>query len=47
MEWASTLKYAHISARKARLVADLVRGNGGGSGSCHASVYSEEGCGHD
>ena len=28
MEWASTLKYAHISARKARLVADLVRGMG-------------------
>ena len=26
MEWASTLKHAHISARKARLVADLVRG---------------------
>jgi large subunit ribosomal protein L22 len=26
MEWESTLRYAHISARKARLVADLVRG---------------------
>ena len=26
MEWESTLKHAHISARKARLVADLVRG---------------------
>jgi large subunit ribosomal protein L22 len=26
MEWECTLRYAHISARKARLVADLVRG---------------------
>jgi large subunit ribosomal protein L22 len=26
MEWRSTLKYARISARKARLVADLIRG---------------------
>jgi large subunit ribosomal protein L22 len=26
MEWESTLKHAHISPRKARLVADLVRG---------------------
>ncbi len=26
MEWEATLRYAHISARKARLVADLVRG---------------------
>lgn len=26
MEWESKLKHAHISARKARLVADLVRG---------------------
>jgi large subunit ribosomal protein L22 len=26
MEWESTHRYAHISARKARLVADLVRG---------------------
>jgi large subunit ribosomal protein L22 len=26
MEWESTLRYARISARKARLVADLVRG---------------------
>jgi large subunit ribosomal protein L22 len=26
MEWESTHKYARISARKARLVADLVRG---------------------
>jgi large subunit ribosomal protein L22 len=26
MEWVSTLKYARISARKARLVADIVRG---------------------
>ncbi len=26
MEWQSTLKHAHISARKARLVADVVRG---------------------
>jgi len=28
MEWESTLKHARISARKARLVADLVRGMG-------------------
>jgi large subunit ribosomal protein L22 len=26
MEWDATLKHAHISPRKARLVADLVRG---------------------
>jgi large subunit ribosomal protein L22 len=26
MEWVSTLKHARIAARKARLVADLVRG---------------------
>ncbi len=26
MEWEANLRYAHISARKARLVADLVRG---------------------
>ncbi|MEW6350419.1 MAG: 50S ribosomal protein L22 [Thermodesulfobacteriota bacterium] len=26
MEWVATLKHARISARKARLVADLVRG---------------------
>ncbi|MCX5863136.1 MAG: 50S ribosomal protein L22 [Desulfomonile sp.] len=26
MEWESTLRHAHISPRKARLVADLVRG---------------------
>jgi len=26
MEWESTLRHARISARKARLVADLVRG---------------------
>ncbi len=26
MEWEAKLRYAHISARKARLVADLVRG---------------------
>jgi large subunit ribosomal protein L22 len=26
MEWQSTLRFARISARKARLVADLVRG---------------------
>jgi len=26
MEWESTMRHAHISARKARLVADLVRG---------------------
>jgi large subunit ribosomal protein L22 len=26
MEWEASLKHAHISARKARLVADLVRG---------------------
>jgi large subunit ribosomal protein L22 len=26
MEWTATLRYARISARKARLVADLVRG---------------------
>lgn len=26
MEWESTLNHAHISPRKARLVADLVRG---------------------
>lgn len=26
MEWNSTMKYARISAQKARLVADLVRG---------------------
>lgn len=26
MEWESSLTHAHISARKARLVADLVRG---------------------
>lgn len=26
MEWTSTLRHARISARKARLVADLVRG---------------------
>jgi large subunit ribosomal protein L22 len=31
MEWESTLRYAHISARKARLVADLVRGKPVGS----------------
>jgi len=26
MEWVSTLKHAHIAPRKARLVADLIRG---------------------
>jgi len=26
MEWEANLRFAHISARKARLVADLVRG---------------------
>ncbi len=26
MEWEANLRHAHISARKARLVADLVRG---------------------
>lgn len=26
MEWTSTLRHAHIAPRKARLVADLVRG---------------------
>ncbi|MDQ7782174.1 MAG: 50S ribosomal protein L22 [Desulfomonilaceae bacterium] len=26
MEWVSTLRHAHIAPRKARLVADLIRG---------------------
>lgn len=26
MEWVATLKYAHISARKARMMADVIRG---------------------
>ncbi len=47
MEWECTLKHARISARKARLVADLVRGMPVSNALSLLQFTPKKGGGHD